>query len=121
MKSLLNLFHTPCAKNRPASRPHSARLVVEQLEERQLLSITDMTQLAQLFPPHVGATKLYLNFDGGQISYNGGSENLSAYQSAPGGNRDADIQAVLSGLSRIYARYNLDVERIYGYGSYDSG
>jgi hypothetical protein len=124
MKKLLSWFdhfHTACAKSRPARRPHSVRLELERLEDRELLSITDMTQLAQMFSPHVGATMLYLNFDGGQISYPGGSENIAPYQSAPGGNRDADINAVITGISRIYAPFNLIVQRIYGYGVYDSG
>ncbi len=37
---------------------------------------------------------LYLNFDGGNVSYDGHTESISAFQSMPGHTLDQDIQAI---------------------------
>ena len=66
MKHLLNyLFGVK--KRGPKTRVRRVHLGVEGLEERLVpATYTDMTQVAQLVPAaHVGATNVYLNFDGG--------------------------------------------------------
>src|SRR5207244_1772920 len=76
-----------CRQSSRSMRRSNFRLALETLEDRQLLSITDMTALAQQFSPHAGPTTLYLNFDGGKVSYDGHTESISPFQSMPGQNR----------------------------------
>jgi hypothetical protein len=78
-----------------------------------MLSVTDMTGMAQLFPRHSGPTVLYLNFDG--YTANG----VSSFQSTRG-NRNPDIQEILYRTSEIFSPFDVEVRRIYGNGNYDS-
>lgn len=105
---------------RPAKLRSNHRLGLEVLETRQLLSITDMTALARLFPPHAGATTLWLNFDGGTVNYNERTETISAFESRPGANRNQDIQTILSRTAEILAPFNVLVQRTVGAGNFDS-
>src|SRR5260370_121975 len=110
--------HSKSAK--PARRRYSTGLQIEHLEDRQLMSITDMTQLAQMFPAHPGPTMLYLNFDGGTVNSNGVSKSISAFTPLAGDSRNADIAAIMKGVAHDFAPFNVEVEQIYGAGSYDS-
>src|SRR5262245_9562493 len=93
---------------------HRARLVVEQLEERQVPAIiTDMTQLAQQFGRHAGATVLYLNFDGNT------AQGVSSFQSVSG-DRTRDIHEILFRTQEIFAPFDVQVRRIYGDGAADT-
>src|SRR2546423_12543197 len=90
-----------------------ARPQVEALEDRQLMSITDMTGVAQLFPRHSGPTVLYLNFDGWT------SQGVSSFQSTTG-DRTRDIHEILFRTAQIFAPFDVQVQRRFGDGSYDS-
>jgi len=96
---------------------------VDPLEQRQLMTISDMTQLAQVFAPHSGPTILYLNFDGGRVSFidpTSGTtvvHNISSYQ--PGGNRSANIAAILDGVAKVFQPFNVEVEQMFGSGASD--
>jgi hypothetical protein len=81
---------------------------------------TDMTSLAQLFPPHQGPTILYLNFDGGSAPDDGHTDQVSSFQPLSG-TRDQAVQDILFRVSEIFAPFNVEVERIYGAGSYAQG
>ena len=90
-----------------------ARPQLEALEDRQLMSITDMTGVAQLFPRHSGPTVLYLNFDGWA------SQGVSSFQSTTG-DRTRDIHEILFRTAQIFAPFDVQVQRRFGDGSYDS-
>jgi hypothetical protein len=105
------------------------RLELEHLEERQLLSITDMTQLAQQWSPHAAPTVLNLNFDGGVVSDYaniGGvypQEHMHAFETEAldnQGQRDQDIQDILFKTAQLFAPFNVQVERMRGMDTYDS-
>jgi hypothetical protein len=95
---------------------------LEHLEDRLVPAITDMTQLAQLFPTPTAPTHLYLNFDGftnvpSSLAPNDGKNHSVA--AFTGSNQD--VQDVIYRVSEIYAPFNVEVSRLYGNGSYDSG
>ncbi len=80
----------------------------EALEGRQLLTgITDMTDLARVFPTHSGPTSLYLAFDGFSI----GQNTVARYEGAFGGNRDESIQEVVFRTAELFAPFNVQVRR----------
>lgn len=91
----------------PRRRTRTAQLRVERLEEREVLTVTDMTALAALFPRHTGPTMLFLNFDGYA------SQGVSSFASTSG-DRTKDIQDVLFRTSEIFAPFDVQVRRIYG-------
>src|SRR5262245_49457495 len=91
-----------------------ARPQLEALEDRQLMSVTDMTGLAQLFPRHSGPTILYLNFDGNT------SQGVSSFASTSG-NRTQDIHDIMYRTSETFAPFDVQVRRIYGDGATDTG
>jgi hypothetical protein len=82
------------------------------LEDRLVPAITDMTAVAQLFPPHNGPTILYLNFDGNS------AQGVSAFQSTTG-NTTSDIHEIMYRVEEIFAPFNVQVRRLYGNGNYD--
>src|SRR5262245_48757816 len=86
----------PCRQRTSLRTDRRVRPQLEALEDRQLLSITDMTGVAQLFPRHSGPTILYLNFDG----YT--AQGVSAFQSTTG-DRTRDIHEILYRSAQIYA------------------
>jgi hypothetical protein len=96
------------ARKNPDSLYCTPRL--EVLEERALMAVTDMTQLAQLFPRHSGPTTLYLNFDG----YT--SQGVSSFASVSG-NRTQDIHDLMYRVSEIFAPFDVQVRRISGNGA----
>ncbi len=105
--------HLLGAKIRKSPTVCRVRPEVEGLEDRQVLSVTffsDMTQLAQQFPTHAGATMLYLNFDGNT------SQGVSSFQ-AVSGDRNRDIHDVLFRTQEMFAPFNVTVSRIYGNAS----
>ena len=102
---------SPNSTRKFASR--RARPQLEALEDRQLMSITDMTGVAQLFWRHAGPTVLYLNFDGWT------SQGVSSFQSTTG-DRTRDIHEILYRTAEIFSPFDVEVERIYGNGNYDS-
>jgi len=74
-----------------------------------LLTVTDMTQLAQLFPTHSGPTLLLLNFDG---AYNDNRKDVIApYFNGTQAQTDQDIQQILYQTSEIFAPFNVEVQR----------
>jgi hypothetical protein len=100
------------SRNSKTAAP-SIRPQVEALEERSMMSITDMTGVASLFPRHSGPTMLYLNFDGWT------GQGVSSFQSTTG-NRTQDIHDIIFKTSQIFAPFDVEVRRIYGNGAYDS-
>src|SRR6185295_10521480 len=117
MKNLLKrLTFQGRQRSRRASSARSdwnVRPQLEMLECRELMSITDMTGVASLFPRHSGPTVIYLNFDGNS------AQGVSAFQSTTG-NLSSDIHEILFRVSQIYAPFDVQVMRIYGNGSLDS-
>jgi hypothetical protein len=83
---------------------------MEQLEDRLLPSITDMTQLALLFPPHSGPTHLYLNFDGWHDT---------THSIAPFAGSSQDVQDIIFRMSELMSPFNVQVSRTFGDGVYD--
>src|SRR5262249_29542927 len=88
-------------------------------------AITSMTQLAQLFSAHAGPTIVYLNFDGGTVSYTdvgnqAVTRNISSFAPRPGDSREVDIRTIINGVAKAFAPFNVEVERLYGAGNYDS-
>src|SRR5262245_56435493 len=77
-----------------------ARPQLEALEDRQLLSVTDMTGVAQLFPRHSGPTMLYLNFDGWT------AQGVSSFQSTTG-DRTRDIHEIIYRTAEIFAPFDV--------------
>lgn len=122
MKDLRNWFHKlTCLGNRSTAvrKPSRTRLSLEGLEARDMPSVTDMTQLAAQFTPHSAPTVLYINFGGTGSSAVAG-QVVAAYQSAPGGNRAADIQEITKQTSEIFAPFRLEVVPVDQAGWYDS-
>src|SRR5262245_16449702 len=88
-------------------RKDRVRLGVEQLENRELLSstpITDMTQWARA-TVKPASTVLYLNFDG-----NG--SNIKAFQPQADQSRDVVIQDIIYRVSEIFSPFEVIVGRI---------
>jgi hypothetical protein len=109
------LFGRNSRKMSPGRRIRKDRvqLGVEQLENRELLSstpITDMTQWARA-TVKPASTVLYLNFDG-----NG--SNIKAFQPQAGQNRDAAIQDIIYRVSEIFSPFDVIVSRIQGSNYY---
>src|SRR5262249_53150769 len=113
LKSLLASFKRS-KKARLRRRPSDCRalLNVEGLEDRLVATVSSMTQLARMFPTHVGPTHLYLNFDGGQ--------SVDAYNKW-GGTTNADIQDILFRTSEIFTPFNVEVSRRFGANNFDQG
>jgi hypothetical protein len=107
------MIQNPRTKHR-ARTGRAVRLEVEALEDRRVpaLVVTDMTQLAQEFGRHDGATTLWLNFDGYA------AEGVSPFQSISG-NRNQDIQDVLFKTQQIFAPFDVIIRRRLGDGSID--
>jgi hypothetical protein len=87
-----------------------------------------MTQLAQLFSAHAGPTIVYLNFDGGTDNYATDSQGnllpastISPFVPLAGDSREADIASIINGVAKVFAPFNVEVERMYGAGNYDQG
>jgi hypothetical protein len=79
IKSLFGRTQSSASARRPKCRaPHKAHLGFEQLEDRLVPAVTDMTQLANLFPTPTQPTMLYLNFDGG-TNLPGANGNVSPF------------------------------------------
>ncbi len=83
--------------------------------------LTDYTALARQFSPHPTTTILYLNFDGGDVSYGNRVEHISAFVGHANMNRDQEIQNIINLTQQIYAPFNLLVQRIVGAGNFDRG
>jgi hypothetical protein len=88
------------------------------------VTYTDYTQLAQaVTTPHQGPTTIYLNFDGGDVTYqNGGpvTEHFSAFIPNSSENLNQEIQNIINMVAQIYAPFNAQVQQIHGFGNYDS-
>ncbi len=106
------------------SRPRRGRLELEGLENRLVPSVTSMTQLGQMFEPHAGPTMIYLNFDGGSVTYQDTgrvvTKVIQPYQAAPGGNLATDIGAIQTEVAKIFAPFNVEVVPVKGAGWFDS-
>src|SRR5205823_5517085 len=94
----------------PACRTPRPRL--EELEGRLTPANLDYTALVQSLGgyPHPGPTHLYLNFDGTSAN------NVAAFTGT-----NNDVQEVLYRTSEIFAPFNVEVSRMYGFGNYDAG
>lgn len=99
--------------HKPLRETRSFRPCLEALESRELMTVTDMTQLAQLFTRHTGPTILYVNFDG----YTG--QAVSPFQSTTG-NLTKDINDILYRTAEIFAPFDVQVRRIFGNGQFAS-
>lgn len=100
---------------RNLAKPRRFIPVVESLEDRRVMStITDYTQIAQMFPRHEGPTNLYLNFDGWQ------DKGISAFQATKQSDATADrevcIQDIMFRVSEMYSPFDVQVRRIFGDG-----
>jgi hypothetical protein len=84
-------------------------------------TITDYTTLAQqVGTGHKGTTILYLNFDGGDISYQDvNGQTITQHMAAFTGSSQ-DIQTIINDVAAIYAPFNVQVQQIHGFGNYDS-
>lgn len=116
MKSFIKRLLKNVAKTERKStsrRDRGVKLGMEALETRLVpAGITDMTVLAQQWPTHDGPTHLYLNFDG----YNDGTTMVNAY------NKSAQqINEIIFRTSEIFAPFNVEVSRVYGFNSHDDG
>jgi hypothetical protein len=87
---------------------------MEPLEFSLVPAVTDMTQLAQMFPVHDRPTQLYVNFDGGMDEQ---GNQISKFTSP---NTFQDIQDILFRTSEIYAPFNVQVSRISGFNASDT-
>lgn len=110
LKKLGKVFrNSPGSTRKPDPR---IRPNLEALEDRQVPAIlTDLTQVAQMFPRHPGPTNLYLNFDGYA------AQGMTAFQTG-NPNREANIQEVLFRTSQIFAPFDVQVQRRLGNGGY---
>jgi hypothetical protein len=112
LKSFANSFTSD--RRKATGRRPKARLEIQQLEDRLVPAITDMTQLANLFATPSTPTHLYLNFDG--WADNGNSPFLHIF-----GRTTQDVQDIIYRVSEIFAPFNVQVSEEYGDGAYDSG
>lgn len=109
-RSLRRPFTTPASRTRGAFR---ARLGVEALEQRQLLSVTSMEAVALQHPsPHTGTTQLYLNFDG---------DTSQKPLTSTGPWTDRDVQDILFRTAERFAPFDVDVIGAYQQGWYAKG
>jgi hypothetical protein len=102
----------------PARRDRRVTPRFECLEGRLVPAVTDMTQLAALFPTHNGPTTLYLNFDG----WANAGHRIHAFETEAGdtaANRDRDIQDVLFQTSEMFAPFNVEIRRTFGNAHFD--
>lgn len=104
---------------RPATRTgNTARthLRCETVEDRTVPAVivppfplTDVAQVAALYPRHAGPTDLYLNFDGW-------ADNLISPYQEHTGNYNQNVQEILFRVSEIFAPFDVRVHRLYGNG-----
>jgi hypothetical protein len=100
-------------KSQPITRrPARTGLRVEALEDRLVPAVTDMTQLAQMFPAHDGPTHLWLNFDGGTVE----GKTIQAFTGT-----NADRAEILERVAEIFVPFNVQVSRRSGAGDFDNG
>jgi hypothetical protein len=83
--------------------------------------ITDYTTLARQFAPHATTTIVYLNFDGGDVSYGNNVEHISPFVGHANMNRDQEVQNIVNLVQQIFAPFNVRVQRIVGAGNFDRG
>jgi hypothetical protein len=125
-----NLIRVSFTSRRNASSARSRRRRsflgwAEGLEDRQLLTLTDVSQVAlALGKVHYG-TNLYINFDGGSAPYDtkGDTYTVRAFETEAGDtklNRDQDIQDILFQVAEVFSPFDVQVHRIYGAGNYST-
>jgi hypothetical protein len=90
-------------------------LKLEHLEDRLVPAVTDMTQLAKLFPTPTQPTYLYLNFDGGS-NLPGASGTVSPFSGSA-----QQIEDIVYRVSEFFAPFNVEVAQIHGSGAYFAG
>jgi hypothetical protein len=115
-------------------RQRRTKLQVEILEDRlvltsvNLVSVNDMTYMAQQFQPQPGPTILALNFDGqGETTWDGKTvsvtpfRNTDLFNSDPSAANsvDQDIQAILYRVSEVFSPFNVEVIKQAGSGTVD--
>jgi hypothetical protein len=89
-------------------------------------AITDYAELAaQVTTPHQGPTIIYLNFDGGDVSYQDVTgltvtQHMAAFVGHANMDRNQEIQTIINDVAQIYAPFNVQVQQISGVGNYDS-
>jgi hypothetical protein len=90
-------------------------------------TITDYATLAaQVMTPHQGPTIIYLNFDGGDISYQDitgqtVTQHMAAFVGHANLDRNQEIQTIINDVAAIYAPFDVQVQQISGVGNYDTG
>jgi hypothetical protein len=89
-------------------------------------TISDYSKLAQqVTSPHQGPTIIYLNFDGGAISYQDVDKRMvtqpmQAFVGHSNMDRNQEIQTIINDVAQIYAPFNVQVQQISGVGKYST-
>jgi uncharacterized protein YfiM (DUF2279 family) len=121
-------FLSPWSGRTKTSRApfRTARPELEHLEDRQVPSaasaptpITDMTQLAKMFPTHSAPTILYLNFGGTGSNSAAIGETVAAYTAKPGADRASDMAMITDDVASIFSAFRLEVVAVDQAGWYD--
>ncbi len=123
IKTLFRRRPSQATTRRPSRRPDpKARLRLENLEDRLVPAITDMTALALSqggAPPSPQA--LLLNFDGwtnvpGSVNNDGKAHSVSPFSGTP-----QQVNDIIFRVSELFAPFDVTVEQIHGGGVYANG
>lgn len=102
--------------------------VLEILEARTLMTVSDVADAAALLGHVTPGTHLYLNFDGGTVPTDFSGKNfdtIQPFETAAGDtnltHRDDDIQNILYQVSEVFAPFDVQVVRAYGASNYSLG
>lgn len=130
--TFLNRLRQITAPSRRRTAPKFARRPcvggMEALEDRKLMTVSDLADAAALVVRPNPGTNLYINFDGGSVPTvrSGDPQGLLNYNIRPfekeagdgALNRERDIQDILYQVSEVYSPFDVKVHRIYGSGNY---
>ncbi len=115
-------------RNAKIRRKNRAFRSLEALEDRKLMTVTDVADAAALLGHVTPGTHLYLNFDGGQVPTDTSGNNFDTvrpFESEAGDtnltHRNDDIQNILFQVSEVFAPFDVQVVRAYGAGNYSQG
>jgi hypothetical protein len=97
---------------------HSIRPRVEALESRLVMSVTEYSEVAQMFARHEGPTNLYLNFDGYQAENVLPFAVIKSDKDPTTDDREIAIQEILFRTSEIFSPFDVQVRRAYGDGAH---
>jgi Metallo-peptidase family M12B Reprolysin-like len=118
------MFNHHTTRSRARRRGPTGR-VLEFLEERKLMTVSDVADAAALVGHVTPGTHLYLNFDGGTVPTDFTGKNFDTvqpFETAAGDtnltHRDDDIQDILYQVSEVFAPFDVQVVRAYGPSNY---